>query len=152
MNRSRNHQTWGRQYKVRLIERPLLMSKMVMPSRPGAIVTTMTANLSSMTNLIITSTTRPTASLTTVPSLNSTLPSAESQEAPNPYHQIMVKGPWKSKHPYASFRGQKQGRGLQKFKNPPMKQTAASHLISGNPATASSTVTANIPPARMCKR
>ena len=44
---------------------------------------------------------------------------------------------------------------LLKFQNPLMKQATASHLIpsvTGNPTTASSTVTTNIPPARTCKR
>ena len=104
----RNHQTGRMQYKVRLIERPLLLSNIAMPLRAEAAVTTVTTTPPAITNLMTTSTTRPTANPITVLSLVSKLPSARSQETPNP----LLPKSWPkphgraSKHLYASFGGE----------------------------------------------
>ena len=153
--RSRNHQTGRRQYTVRLIKRPLLMSNMAMPLRPEAALTTVTATLPSMTNPIITSTTRPTTISTTVTSSGFKFTQCGiPRNCQPPITQIIPKAPWKSKHPYGSFREKSMRKlDLLKLKNPPIKQMAASCPISsGKPATANSIVTANITPAKMCKR
>ena len=65
--RDKNHQVGRRQYKVRIIEKPLLLSKALATSAPRtAVTTTTTATLPTMSNQVIASTTWPSTTSTTV--------------------------------------------------------------------------------------
>ena len=92
--RSRNHQKGRRQYKVRLIEKPLLLYSMATPQYQRLWSTTVTATPPTMANLRNSSTACPTATPTTVPASVFKFPSTRSQENPNP----LLHTPWQRPH------------------------------------------------------
>ena len=127
--RNRSKQANRRQFKVRLIEKPLFPSNIATPTRSETVTTTATVTQSTRTNPIITSMMWPTAKTTTVPLSIYNVPSARIQEIPN----SPVPKPWPKP----------QGREstpIPVHKISPMEQQPAASLIHKTTATAKSAI------------
>ena len=81
--RNRSRQANRRQFKVRLIERPLILSSTATSPKPKAMSTTMTVTKPTRMNPIITSVMWPTTKTTKVPLSIYNAPSARIQDTPN---------------------------------------------------------------------
>ena len=81
--RNRSKEANRRQFKVRLIEKPLIPSNEATSPKPKTMTTTMTVTQSSRTNPIMPSVTWPTAKTTKLPLTIYNVPSARIQETPD---------------------------------------------------------------------
>ena len=132
--RSRSQQVGRRQYKVRLIEKPLVLSRASITSIPTTTVTTTTATPPTMSDPMIATTTWPSTSSTTA-NLFVSDPSNISRtlEVPKPQIPRLWPRPYNKEDTPTPVPEEKQKArklDLSKLKNPPVREITTSHAIS----------------------
>ena len=167
--RSKNHQVGRRQYKVRMIEKPLLLSRTSATSTPRTtITTTTTGTLPTMSNSVITTTTWPSTTSTManlfVSNSSNTLrtPHIPNPQIPMEWNTASPKSNPGLSHkedtpmPTPEEKQKVRKLDLSKLRSPPIREITSSHPkppTTNTPTTPSITVTADTPsPAKMCKR
>ena len=102
--RSKNHQVGRRQYKVRIIEKPLLLSRTTANSTPRTNVTTTAAIPSTMSNPAIATTTWPSTTSTTANFFVLNLPNTlRSPKTPKPQRPNQTPRLWPRPYTPAPF-------------------------------------------------
>ena len=155
--RSGNHQANRRQYKVRWMEKPLVISRALATLIPAAAVTTTTATPPTMSNSMSGIATWSSISSTTA-NLFVSNPSSISRtlEVPKPQIPRLWSRPYNKEDTPMPVHRKERKLDLSKLKNPPIREVANSCPMpwaTDNPTMASITVTTSAPsPAKMCKR